>query len=214
MRNLFKRIAEWHLENKQYDGFFEFESFSFLTLFLLIGNICIRNTSVVDWLIWVIWLQGTLFQSYRWTKERSIKHIMDFESKRFMELFNQQADQVIEQHERLIAANRRRKRAERALKKCRLELRNESANRLGFELQADEYEKILLYVHTLVDEESFAHHDPLAVAEAERRIKKYLREHFSDIAAHQAYVTLAEDVFECLFLGDAPSNETKENQEQ
>lgn len=76
-------IKQWHKENRQYDGFFEFECFSCLTLFLLVCNICCHNVSAVDWLIFVVWLQSTLFHCYKWLRNRSMKQILDFFKKWF-----------------------------------------------------------------------------------------------------------------------------------
>lgn len=53
-----------------------------------------------------------------------------------IEWYNEEQRKYVAAHYRLVAANRRRKRAELALKKCRLALRKESDNRLGFEVQA------------------------------------------------------------------------------
>lgn len=221
MKNPFPRLRSWYTDNRKYDGFVAFVVFGFVTIAMLILNIMF-DTSPLDWAIWIIWLQTVLYNAGSWQNDKHMAEKREFygellrqSHKRFdeaIEWYNEEQRKYVAAHYRLVSANRRRKRAELALKKCRLALRKESANRLGFEAQADEYEKILLYVHTLVDEESFAHHDPLAVAEAERRVKEYLREHFRNIVAHQAAKTLTEDVFDCPFFGDAPSNEIKENQ--
>lgn len=218
MKNPFPRIRSWYMANRKYEGFVAFVVFGFGTIFLLVGNI-LTDAKPIDWAIWIIWLQTVLYNAASWQNDKRMAEVRELYNvllkrshKRFdeaIEWYNEEQRKYVAAHYHLVSANRRRKRAELALKKCRLALRKESANRLGFEAQADEYEKILLYVHTLVDEESFAHHDPLAVAEAERRVKEYLREHFRDIVAHQASKTLAEDVFDCLFFGDAPSNESK-----
>lgn len=197
-------IKQWHKENRQYDGFFEFECFSCLTLFLFAGNICIHNTTAVDWLIWVIWLQSTLFYAYKWLHNRSQKEILDFVKDRCKEMIDELIVDEYKERERLISANRRRKRAELALKKCRKTLRCVRTVRFEYEKKCSEYEDALITAYTAtydysvkakVSEEDIAH-----AKEARVRFNEYMGKHYEEMARNKFWREWRQDVFDCLYF--------------
>lgn len=132
MKNLFKRIGKWLHDNYKYDGFVQMIGWGCITLMILVCNICTFSIDRIDWFIFSPELIFTLWMAERWQNgkrmnkyKESVKWMVD----QAYELANTTADKLIIEHTRLVASNRRRKRAERALKKTRLALCNDSADR-------------------------------------------------------------------------------------
>lgn len=147
MKNLFNRIKAWHCENKQYNGFFQMECFGCITALLLVMNIIRLSNDPVDWMFLMIEMVITSFYIERWFGNKRFKEFSKL-TKEIHDLDYNFAKSIIDQlgkeHDRLVAANRRRKLAERKLKKVRLALRKESADRLGFEIECNKYEQAIL----------------------------------------------------------------------
>lgn len=202
MKNLFKRIIDWFHDNYKYDGFVQMILWGCITLIILVCNICILSTACIDWLLSSLELIFTLWMAERWQNAKRLREYKDYAQGRINYAFNMwetAAAHLIEEHFRLVVANRRRKRAERALKKTRLALRKESSERLGFETKADEYEFWLLIAHCAL------------VNDAPDRRDWFLAwmDKHPEIEKRQAKRQYIQSLYECLFFGDA-KGEVKE----
>lgn len=145
MKNPFPRLRSWYTANRKYDGFVAFVVFSFWTIFLLVGNI-LTDAKPIDWAIWIIWLQTVLYNASSWQNDKRHRDLFEFyeEMLRHSHESEYAAIENSEQYRRwLVAANRRRKRAEKKLRWYRKTLRDESANRLGFELENDALKRVI-----------------------------------------------------------------------
>lgn len=209
MKNLFIRLRSWYTANRKYDGFVGFVVFGFGSIFLLVCNI-VTDATMVDWLIWLIWMQAVLYHAFSWQKDKHRQDLFEFYDE-LLRHTHESEYAAIENSEQyhcwLVSANRRRKRAEKQLKWYRNTLRKESADLLGFKLKADEYEEMLFtaYVATYdysvkarVTSEDVAH------AQAARiRFNEYMAKHYTEIARRKFWRDYKQDLFDCLFLGDS-----------
>lgn len=119
MKSPFTRLRSWYTDNRKYEGFVAFVVFGFETIFLLVCNI-FADTTPFDWAIWIIWLQAVLYNAASWQKDKHHHNLFEFykELLRHAHESEYAAIENSEQYQRwLVSANRRRKRAERKLKK-------------------------------------------------------------------------------------------------
>ena len=149
------------------------------------------------------------------------------------------ADQCAKEHARLVAANRRRKRAEKQLRWYRKTLREESAWRLGLEMTCIEYEDALLTAYTATYDYSVkarvSEEDIARAKEARIRFNEYMGKHYEEMARNKFWREYRQDVFDCMYFphseftpehtdgfyhllqnggNDGAVKETKENQPQ
>lgn len=235
MKNLFKRIKAWYQKNCQYANFKFMIFYAAWLPYMLAVMLLTGHTSFDSWAIFALIVCIGLGFAKDWRIEANMPEYNDIvrdEIKHLFELLESEAKAVKRWQDRCISANRRRKRAELALKKCRTELRMESANRLGFEVQTDEYEKVLMDAYTaLADIDN--HPGGIlpnvdVIAAARGRFMQYMKINYKDIATRQFRNQMKEDVFDCLFFGvehaepkekyvglfvNNPSDAIKENQD-
>lgn len=122
MKNIFKYIGNWFHYNYKFDGFVQMILFGCITLIILVGNICTLSNDRIDWFLFAFELIFTLWMADRW---QTLKRLDEYKENtklivdQSFDIAKTTADLLFVEHERLIAANRRRKRAERKLRKQR-----------------------------------------------------------------------------------------------
>lgn len=207
MKNLFTRLRSWLTANRKYEGFVMMEFWTAMLIFTLVVNACRLSHDFFEWLRSFLSFFMVSFNALLWLhdKEKAELH-KSYEvllrSSRESE-YAAITDSAIDRGH-LMAANRRRKRAERKLKNTRLALRKESAERLGFELQCGEYDAVLLDANLAMADISSCPilPDTKAMAEAQQRFKAYMKIHYAEIAKRQLNRELKKSAFGCLFFGD------------
>lgn len=122
MNKLFHRLKSWHNENKQYSNFLNMEVFAFMAIFVLFMNIIHHSSDLVDWLIFAALVFNTLLNAVIFNHRKEVRKFWEFHDYLMKKEYKFQDDLFKENDKvfnRLVSANRRRKRAERALKEYR-----------------------------------------------------------------------------------------------
>lgn len=134
MKNLFKRIRFWYCKNRKYSNFkFMLSHFAMLP-FMLAVMLLTGHTNFDAWIIFAINVCIGIDFATDWQHEVRLNEYREFVSHEVAHIFEMcetTAYKLIEEHNRLVAANRRRKRSERKLKWYIKSLRKESADRLA-----------------------------------------------------------------------------------
>lgn len=213
MKNPFPRIRSWYTANRKYDGFVAFVVFGITTIAMLILNIMF-DTTMLDWAICIIWLQTVLYNILLWQNDKNMAEKCEFYGEllrqshklycEVIEWYNEEQRKYVAAHYRLVAANRRRKRAELALKKCRKTLRCVRTVKLEYEKKCSEYEDALLTAYTAtydysvkasVTAEDIAH-----AKEARIRFNEYMEKHYTEMARNKFWREYKQDVFDCMYF--------------
>lgn len=213
MKNPFTRLRSWYTANRNYGGFAGAVVFGFGSIFLLIYNI-VTDTTPLDWVVWLIWLQSVIFDVAFWQKNKHDHNLFKFYTKllRNAQESEYAAIENSEQYRRwLVSANRRRKRAERKLKKQQEMYRYAMSRNVELLHKVYEYESVLLDANLAMADISSWHilPDTAAMAEAQKRFKAYMKIHYAEIANRQLNRELKKSAFGCLFFGDV-KDEVKE----
>lgn len=196
MRNLFKRIKQWYRKNHQYANFKFMLFYAAWLPFMLAVMLLSGHTSFDSWVIFVLNVCIGLGFAKDWRIEANMheySEIVSDEVKHLFELHESEAKAVKRWQDRCISANRRRRRAERRLKRYIKALSHESDMRLKFECMVYEYEQMLLIArHAILDNNQLARDRFLA----------FMQEH-PDIEIRVASREYVEGIQECIFMGDA-----------
>ena len=186
---IFSAIKQWHIRNRKYDGFVWMEFYTIVSLLMLAGNIIFLATDVTAWSLFTINTLVALLMAERWQSTKRLDEFKDF----VHEMLDMADNVIAVKHARLVSANRRRKRAERSLKRYIKALSHESDVSLKFESMVYEYEYMLLIArHAILDNDQLARDRFLA----------FMQEH-PDIEIRVAAHEYSKSIFESMFIGDA-----------
>ena len=207
MKNPVHSLRSWYADNCKYDGFFQSVVFCCLTLVVLAHNICVLSTDLFDWYFFSVELVFTCWMMERWKYSKQCDGLHDF----YNELLRHAQESkyaVIENstlyRQRLLFANRRRKRAELALKKCRKKLRCVRTVKLEYEMKCSEYEDALLTAYTATYDysvkASVSEGDIVRAKKARIRFNEYMGKHYVEMARNKFWREYRQDIYDCLFF--------------
>lgn len=148
MRNLFKRIKQWYQKNHQYANFKFMLFYAAWLPFMLAVMLLSGHTSFDSWVIFALNVCiGLGLFAKDWRIESNMHEYSDIvcdEVKHLFELLESEAKTVKRWQARCISANRRRKIAERKLKKLRKLVADKDAECKALNKRLCDYESALL----------------------------------------------------------------------
>lgn len=208
MKNLFKRLRSWHTENRKYEGFVMMELWTAMLIFTLVVIVCRLSHDFFAWNHAFLSFFMVSFNAVPWlhNKEKAKLHKFYEELLRHAHESASAAIENYVQYQRwLVSANRRRKRAERKLKKQQEMYRYAMSRNVELLHKVYEYESVLLDANLAMADISSCPilPDTAAMAEAQQRFKAYMKIHYAEIAKRQFNRELKKSAFGCLFFGDA-----------
>lgn len=242
MKKLFKRIKAWYVENQKYIAFKLMLFYAAWLPFMLAVMLQTGHTDFDSWVILALNACIGLNFAKDWRIEANrheYSNIVSAGVNHLFELLESEAKSVRRWQDRCISANRRRKRAELALKKKRKMYRYAMERFVELQKKCIEYEDALLTAYTATYDysvqASVSKEDIVRAKEARIRFNEYMGKHYEEMARNKFWREYKQDVFDCMYFphsecapehydgfynllqnggNDGAVKETQENQEQ